>query len=128
MKKTGWAILLALCCIGGYLVLPSNYYLRRALIHLLPKIDQYPIFENRMVKAGNPQPWPESEAYNKLSVPEKFQPVFENLGTVAFVIIKDSTLLFEQYWEDYSPHSRSNSFSMAKSIVSLAIGCASSKM
>ena len=124
MKKTGWAILLALCCIGGYLVLPSNYYLRRALIHLLPKIDQYPIFENRTVKAGNPQPWPESEAYNKLSVPEKFQPVFENLGTVAFVIIKDSTLLFEQYWEDYSPHSRSNSFSMAKSIVSLAIGCA----
>lgn len=124
MKKTGWAILLALCCIGGYLVLPSNYYLRRALIHLLPKIDQYPIFENRTVKAGNPQPWPESEAYNKLSVPEKFQSVFEDLGTVAFVIIKDSTLLFEQYWEDYSPHSRSNSFSMAKSIVSLAIGCA----
>ena len=124
MKKTGWAILLALCCIGGYLVLPSNYYLRRALIHLLPKIDQYPIFENRTVKAGNPQPWPESEAYNKLSVPEKFQPVFEDLGTVAFVIIKDSSLLFEQYWEDYSPRSRSNSFSMAKSIVSLAIGCA----
>ena len=56
MKKTGWAILLALCCIGGYLVLPSNYYLRRALIHLLPEIDQYPIFENRTVKAGNPQP------------------------------------------------------------------------
>ena len=124
MKKTGWAILLALCCIGGYLVLPSNYYLRRALIHLLPKIDQYPIFENRTVKAGNPQPWPESEAYNKLSVPEKYQPVFEDLETVAFVIIKDSALLFEQYWEDYSPRSHSNSFSMAKSIVSLAIGCA----
>lgn len=124
MKKTGWAILLALCCIGGYLVLPSNYYLRRALIHLHPKIDQYPIFENRTVKAGNPQSWPESEAYNKLSVPKKYQPVFEDLGTVAFVIIKDSALLFEQYWEDYSPRSHSNSFSMAKSIVSLAIGCA----
>ena len=55
MKKTGWAILLALCCIGGYLVLPSNYYLRRALIHLLPKIDQYPIFENRTIEAGAPQ-------------------------------------------------------------------------
>ena len=33
-------------------------------------------------------------------------------------------MLFEQYWEDYSPESHSNSFSMAKSIVSLAIGCA----
>ena len=124
MKKTGWAILLALCCIGGYLVLPSNYYLRRALIHLLPKIDQYPIFENRTIEAGAPQAWIQSEDYNKLSIPEKYLPVFDELGTVAFVIIKDSSLLFEQYWEDYSPKSHSNSFSMAKSIVSLAIGCA----
>lgn len=123
-KKIGWAILLIVCCIGGYLVLPSNYYLRRALTHLLPKIDQYPIFENRTVKAGNPQPWPLAEAYNTLSIPEKDLPVFEELGTVAYVIIKDSALLFEQYWEDYSPQSHSNSFSMAKSIVSLAIGCA----
>lgn len=124
MKKTGWVILLVLCCIGGYLVLPSNYYLRRALIHLLPKIDQYPIFENRIVEAGEPQPWRKSGAYNKLSVPEKYLPVFEELGTVAFVIIKDSSLLFEQYWDGYSAQSHSNSFSMAKSIVSLAIGCA----
>lgn len=124
MKKTGWAILLVLCCIGGYLALPSNFYLRRALTHLLPKIDQYPIFENRIVKAANPQPWLQAEAYNKLSIPDKYLPVFEKLGTVAFVIIKDSTLLFEQYWEDYSPTSHSNSFSMAKSIISLAIGCA----
>ena len=69
MKKTGWAILLALCCIGGYLVLPSNYYLRRALIHLLPKIDQYPIFENRTIEAGAPQAWIQSEDYNNLSIP-----------------------------------------------------------
>ena len=124
MKKAGWAILLIVCCIGGYLVLPSNYYLRRALTHLLPKIDQYPIFENRTVKAGDPQPWIQSEAYNIVSIPEKYLPVFEQLGTVAYVIIKDSTLLFEQYWEDYSPESHSNSFSMAKSIVSLAIGAA----
>lgn len=124
MKKTGWGILLVLCCIGGYLALPSNFYLRRALTHLLPKIDQYPIFENRIVKAANPQPWLQAEAYNKLSIPDKYLPVFEKLGTVAFVIIKDSTLLFEQYWEDYSPTSHSNSFSMAKSIISLAIGCA----
>ena len=109
MKKTGWAILLALCCIGGYLVLPSNYYLRRALIHLLPKIDQYPIFENRTIEAGAPQAWIQSEDYNKLSIPEKYLPVFDELGTVAFVIIKDSSLLFEQYWEAYSPKSHSNS-------------------
>lgn len=124
MKKTGGAILLIACCIGGYLALPSQYYLRRALIHLHPKIDQYPIFDNRVVAAGDPVPWQEAPAYNTRSIPDAYLPVFEELGTVAFVVIKDSTLLFEQYWEDYSPASHSNSFSMAKSIVSLAIGCA----
>ena len=34
-------MLLVACCIGVFLALPSNYYLRRALTHFLPKIDQY---------------------------------------------------------------------------------------
>lgn len=124
MKKAGWAIVVIICCFGGYLMLPSSYYLRRALTHFLPKIDQYPIFENRVVKAGDPHPWKKSDTYNKTSIPEKYLPVFEELETVAYVVIRDSAILFEQYWEDYSPVSHSNSFSMAKSIVSLAIGCA----
>ena len=124
MKRIGWAMLLVACCIGVFLALPSNYYLRRALTHFLPKIDQYPIFENRIVKAGDPSPWQQAKAYNTCSIPDKYLPVFNNLGTVAYVVIQDSTLLFEQYWEDYSPESHSNSFSMAKSIVSLAVGCA----
>lgn len=123
-KKAGWILLGVVCCVGGYLALPSNYYLRRALTHFMPKIDQYPIFENRVVKAEEPEPWQLSEAYNKLEIPTDYLPRFEELGTVAYVIIQDSTLLFEQYWEDYSPQSLSNSFSMAKSIVSLAVGCA----
>lgn len=124
-RRTGGILLLvAACCLGGYLALSSNYYLRRALVHLLPKIDQYPIFENRTVKATDPAPWKQADGYNSRSIPEKYLPLFEQYGTVAYVVIQDSTLLFEQYWEDYSPQSLSNSFSMAKSIVSLAAGCA----
>ena len=37
---------------------PGHYYVRQALVHQLPKIDQYPIFENRVVKAGDPAPLP----------------------------------------------------------------------
>ena len=107
-----------------WLALPSNYYIRRALTHFLPKIDQYTIFENRVVKAGNPQAWPYSEYYNQLSIPEKYNDDFEKLGTVAYVIIQNGKVLFEQYWDGYSHQSRSNTFSMSKSIVSLAIGCA----
>jgi poly-gamma-glutamate capsule biosynthesis protein CapA/YwtB (metallophosphatase superfamily) len=129
MNKTGIAIItgitaLLLSAVAVFLFLPSNCYLRNALIHFYPKIDQYPIFENRIVKAGNPQSWELSEYYNKLSIPEKYLYGFKKYGTVAYTIIKDGELLFEQYWDGYSSESRSNSFSMAKSIVSLATGCA----
>ena len=126
-KRAKWIIiaiaaLLFILCV--WLALPSNYYVRRALIHFLPKIDQYPIFENRVIKAGNPQAWSHSEYYNKLSIPEKYDADFKKFGTIAFVIIQNDKLLFEQYWDGYSQQSHSNSFSMSKSIVSLAIGCA----
>ncbi|MCD7976392.1 MAG: beta-lactamase family protein [Tannerellaceae bacterium] len=124
MKKAGGFILLFLGCILIYLIWPSNDYLRRALIHQHPKIDQYSIFENRIVEAGSPTPWQTSPQYNQHSIPEEFLPGFERYGTIAFLIIKDGELFFEQYWENYSPESHSNSFSMAKSIISLGIGCA----
>ena len=123
-KKIGISILAVLCLIGGFLMLPSNYYLRQAIVHWYPTIDQYSIFENRTIEAGSPLPWEKAEKYNALSLPEHYLPAFEAYETTAFVVIKDGQLLFESYWEDYSPQSLSNSFSMAKSIVSLAVGCA----
>lgn len=123
-KKIGWAFLVVVCCVGGFLALPSNLYLRRAILHLYPRIDQYPIFDNRVVKAGAPEPWAFAEEYNVRNLPEAYRPRFEELGTVAYVVIQDKKILFEEYWENYSPESRSNSFSMAKSIVALAVGCA----
>jgi CubicO group peptidase (beta-lactamase class C family) len=124
LKTTGLCLLVLLCIAGGFLMWPSNYYLRQALIHWFPTIDQYVIFENRTVEAGSPVPWEKAEHYNAVPLPEAFRASFDSYGTVAFAVIKDGRLLFESYWEDYSPQSLSNSFSMAKSIVSLAIGCA----
>jgi len=110
--------------IALWLFLPANYYLRQALRHLHPKIDNYAIFANRTVTAGNPHPWALSDDFNTLEIPSKYSEAFERYGTAAYVIVHDGKLLFEQYWDDYSPQSHSNSFSMAKSIVSLAVGCA----
>ena len=120
-------LIITIACItlaGICLFLPSNYYVRQALTHFMPKIDQYHIFENRIIKAGDPQAWEYSEHYNELSIPEKYKDDFEKFETVAYVIIQNGELLFEQYWDGYSPQSHSNSFSVSKSIVSLAIGCA----
>jgi len=46
------------------------------------------------------------------------------LETVAFLVIKDDSIVIEKYWDDYSAKSFSNSFSAAKSHVSALIGIA----
>ncbi|MDR2472659.1 MAG: CapA family protein [Tannerella sp.] len=106
------------------IALPSNYHIRQALLHLTPEIDHFTIFENRVVAADNPKAWRQADDYNKVALPDKYLSDFDKYGTVAFVVIRNGELLFEQYWDDYSPESHSNSFSMAKSVVSLATGCA----
>jgi CubicO group peptidase (beta-lactamase class C family) len=113
-----------LIAMAVWLFLPSNYHLRQALINMHPKIDRYTIFDNRVVVAGSPQAWKLSDDYNRSAIPALYLSQFEAYGTVAYVIIRGGELFFERYWDDYSSASRSNSFSMAKSVVSLAVGCA----
>ena len=107
-----------------FLILPSNYYIRRALIHLNPKIDQYTIFENRMVKADDPHPWEFAPDVEKKQISPEFTPDFKKYETVAFVVVQNNKIILEQYWKNYSPLSMTNSFSMSKSIISLLVGCA----
>lgn len=124
-KKILLYILLAIVlCLASFLFFPSNYYIHRALIHRMPKINQYNIFNNRVVKANNPHPWHfASDVDNKQIAPE-FLLDFEKYETVAFLVTQHKKILLEQYWDNYNPLSLSNSFSMSKSIVSLLVGCA----
>lgn len=112
---------------AGLLVLtsfPDYRYLRNALIHLTPDIDDSRIFAYRTVAAGSPQAWKISDRYNRQSIPAQYLPDFEKYGTVAYLIAKDSVLLFEQYWDGYDERSPVNSFSVSKSIVALLAGIA----
>lgn len=107
-----------------YMSLPGNYFIHRALIHQLPQINHYRIFENRIIRAGNPKPWKFAENYNQKQFPVKYQQVFDSLETVAFVVVQNNQIVFEKYTGDYNATSYSNSFSMAKSILSLLVGAA----
>ena len=125
MKRWIWAsAALLVVAFVAVLVWPGNYYVHRALLHTYPKIDQYPIFPNRVVEAGDPVPWEYAPDVNERQVDSRFSEGFEKYRTVAFVVVKDGKIHAEQYWDGYGPQSRSNSFSMAKSVVSLLTGCA----
>ncbi len=90
----------------------------------MPKIDQYTIFKNRVVKANNPQPWKFAKDIENKQIAPEFNEDFSKYETVVFVVIQHNKVLLEQYWNNYTPLSLSNSFSMSKSLVSLLVGCA----
>jgi CubicO group peptidase (beta-lactamase class C family) len=53
-----------------------------------------------------------------------FEKFLEDNKTVAFLIIKNDTIQYEKYFKGYDKESIVPSFSMAKSITSILIGCA----
>lgn len=118
------AVLVLFGAIGVFLSLPQNHYVVRALIHQKPDIDDYKIFANRIIETGDPQPWQLHLMFNSYDLTLEERSILEGYKTVGFLVARDSQLLFEAYWDGYGPQSLSNSFSMAKSIVSLLIGCA----
>jgi len=91
--------------------------------HTTAYIDDYPEFENRTIKAGNnTQPWPEHGQYNTAAPTEKLQKTNKDLGTAAFLIIKNDSIWYENYAEGYDENSKTNSFSMAKTITTALLG------
>ena len=91
-------------------------------------ITDYKYFENiEIVKSSDPQKWPIHDDYNKTPQTEKLKNLHKEFGTVAFLIIKNDSIWHEKYFNGYNENSQSNSFSMAKSIVSATMGKAIEK-
>jgi CubicO group peptidase (beta-lactamase class C family) len=70
-------------------------------------------------------------ASSKISIPTNgknknylFEDYLKINNTVAFIIIKKDTIVYEKYFDGYDKESIVPSFSMAKSVVSMLIGCA----
>ena len=99
-------------------------YIYKALFYNYANIDDYKIFYNRTVESGVPQPIPLSGHYHNHKLSESLSAELDSLKTVAFLLVQNDSIQFEKYWDDYSDTSYSNSFSIAKSIVSILTGVA----
>jgi CubicO group peptidase (beta-lactamase class C family) len=130
LKWLGYIILAIIIIVNLIILCTGRFYLYKAIGNTYlkgrsgPSIDEYGIFPNRIVKTGTPMPWHVSKDYNKKSIYPRYLAEFVRLQTEAYVIIKNDSICFEQYWDGYSDTSHTNSFSMAKSIVSILTGIA----
>lgn len=99
----------------------ANTYLKG---RVTASIDEYKIFDNRIVKAGSTQDWALGKDYNTSKIPSPYLNNMERMKTIAYLIIKDDSIRHEEYWDGYSDTSHTSSFSMAKTFISILVGIA----
>lgn len=85
-------------------------------------LEDYKKFDNRVVKNGTPQPWPNHKNYNAVTATQTLDSINKTNETVAYVIIKNDSIWYENYYDGFNENSKTNSFSMAKSYVSGLLG------
>lgn len=90
--------------------------------HKTAFLDDYKYFDNRIIENGVAQPWLFHTDYNKISATPQLSKTHQELQTVAFLIIKNDSIWHESYFDGYGKNSHSNSFSIAKSYVTAALG------
>ena len=123
-------LILLIVLLNIYILVTGNFYVY--------KVFQYTIFKGKMgpdineftkdnlgiVEKGGFIPIPNSVKFNKKKPSKKFYELSKENGTTAFLVLKNDSVLFEEYFEGLPADSLSNSFSMSKSIVGLLVGCA----
>jgi CubicO group peptidase (beta-lactamase class C family) len=124
LKKILFWIIGILVVLNIAILVTGNSYLYKTFYYHASTIDDYRIFENRTVSTGTFIPIQDANNYNKLKPDTTFRNILEKFKTVAFLVLKNDSVVYEEYWDDYNADSYSGSFSVAKSIVSLLIGIA----
>lgn len=128
LKKTLKVIVILFALLIAVLYITDTDYLIKAVRTIYLRgyttafLDDYKKFDNATINIGQPQPWANHKNYNSVAPTETLEKTNKDLGTIAYVIIKNDSIWFEKYYDGYDENSKSNSFSMAKSYVSAMLG------
>ncbi len=118
-------VLALLIIISLGLIVTGNGYIFRGfqLTYLkgeaTANIDDYVDFDNRTIRAGDALAWEKHPSFGQVALTPTLQNALDTDNTVAFAIIKDGKLVYENYWQGYDANSHTNSFSMAKTVTTM---------
>ncbi len=128
MKKFLIRLFMLLATLIGLMYIFDYDYLLRAVRvtyltgHKTAFLEDYTYFDNREIEAGDPQPWAKSSKYNQQEISARLAVTHKTLQTTAFVVIHQDSIVHESYYDIGAADSQTNSFSMAKSMVTSALG------
>lgn len=118
-------ILFLILLSGSFALLISGYgYVFKTLIYTYPGIDDLELFHTRKIDDPAPARWPYAMDYMLRKPSAELSDELDKNKSVAFLVARNDSLLYEQYWDRYDTVTPSNSFSVAKSIVGLLVGIA----
>jgi CubicO group peptidase (beta-lactamase class C family) len=113
-----------------FILVTGRFYLYRAVGYTYlvgqsgPGIHDKDYFYSREIAHAQPEPWPYHREFGKVNLSGEEIKALEKYKTTSFLVFHEDSLLLEHYFEDFTPETVSNSFSMAKSVVSIAVGIA----
>lgn len=119
---------LAILAVGS-LHATGNQYLLTALQRTYlagndtANINDHEVFATRIIKAAAAQPWPQATG-GLQPLPGALSVFLANNDAIAFLVLHRGQILAEQYLQGYNADSRTNSFSMAKTVLTLLLGIA----
>lgn len=100
-------------------------YTYRSVVYNVPGINDYKILPTRAVKHSNtPRLLNRAFDYNTANLPDTLQDMLAQTKTVAFMVMRRDSVVYEWYKKGYSDSSTTNPFSVTKSIVGVLTGIA----
>lgn len=128
-KISFWTVLILIVLVNLLILISGKTYIYSAVAKTYFQGDKGPTiydqdkFPQRIVKSG-PNTFSFVEGNNQLKLTDTDLSRLANIETTSLLIIKNDTIVFEKYWEEHSAKTKSNSFSVAKSLIAILIGCA----
>lgn len=130
LRRTAYFLLFVLVAANVFILVTGRSYLYKGVWNTYlkgrsgPSAYEYGIFANNEIRIGTPQPWPQSVRYNKKDVPADIAEEMKAIRTGAFLVIEHDSVVHEEYWGEFTDKSCTNSFSVAKTVTSILLGCA----
>ena len=86
--------------------------------------DYKKFYNDSILKSALPQAWPLHDFFNQFPTSNALEDYHKDRKTVAYLVIKSDSILYEKYYDGFGRDSKSNSFSVVKSVVSALMGIA----
>lgn len=113
---------IAIAYITGYDYLIKGVRLSYLSGHTSANIYDASGFDTRKVDNGGfISSLPKSSVYNQIPLSDTLLAMLQKTHSTSFLVLQNDSIVWEYYYEEHKPDSRSNSFSMAKSITTMLV-------